>query len=360
MRLNKGIVNALVAAILFGASTPIAKNLVGEVSPVLLAGLLYAGSGLGLAIGLLFRRAAESRRHAVSFSWPNGIDWLWLFAAILFGGVVGPVLLMLGLVSTMASASALLLNLESVFTACLAWSVFRENVDRRIALGMALIVMGGLALSWTPGDFAVSPGALLIAGACLCWAIDNNLTRRVSTSDAPLIACIKGLVAGAVNTSIALLMGTAMPALSAITAAAAVGLFGYGVSLTLFVLALRDLGAARTGAYFSVAPFFGAILAIVLNRDPVTWQLAVASVLMATGVWLHITERHRHPHQHERQEHTHAHVHDEHHRHEHDFDWDGREPHTHAHVHEPLVHTHAHYPDVHHRHPHQRGRRASH
>jgi drug/metabolite transporter (DMT)-like permease len=259
---------------------------------------------------------------------------------------------MLGLKTTAASVSALLLNLEAVFTAGLAWFVFRENFDRRIASGMALIVVGGLVLSWTPGNLSVSPGTLLIAGACLCWAIDNNLTRKVSASDAMAVACIKGLIAGAVNIGVAVVIGAALPPLSAVTAAAAIGLAGYGISLTLFVLALRDLGTARTGAYFSVAPFFGAALAIVLNAEPVTWQLVVAGALMAVGVWLHVTERHAHLHFHEHQEHTHSHSHDEHHQHEHDFSWDGQEPHTHAHVHPPLVHAHPHYPDVHHRHPH--------
>jgi drug/metabolite transporter (DMT)-like permease len=217
---------------------------------------------------------------------------------------------------------------------------------------MALIVVGGLALSWNPDNIRGSSAAWLVAGACLCWAVDNNLTRKVSGSDAMVIACVKGLSAGFVNIGLALLLGAAMPSWLAISAAAALGLAGYGISLTLFVLALRDLGAARTGAYFSIAPFFGAALAIALNGEPVTWQLVVAGALMALGVWLHVSERHSHLHAHEPQEHTHAHRHDEHHRHEHDFEWDGREPHTHAHVHGPLVHSHRHYPDLHHRHPH--------
>lgn len=352
MRLSKGILSALAAAVLFGASTPLAKALVGQIPPVLLAGLLYAGSGLGLALGLLLRRVAHRRAPSTGFAWPRGPDIGWLAGAVLFGGVLGPVLLMLGLTSTAASVSALLLNLEAVFTAALAWFVFRENFDRRIAAGMALIVIGGLVLSRTPGNLTVSPGALLIAGACLCWAIDNNLTRKVSASDAMAIACIKGLIAGAVNIGVAVFMSAAIPSLSVTAAAAVVGLAGYGISLTLFVLALRDLGTARTGAYFSVAPFFGAALAILLQGEVVTWQLVFASMSMAAGVWLHITERHGHLHAHERQEHAHAHSHDAHHRHAHDFAWNGREPHTHAHIHKPLVHAHAHYPDVHHRHPH--------
>ena len=352
MRISRGILNALAAAVLFGASTPIAKILVEQMPPVLLAGLLYAGSGVGLCIGLLLRRLLRSAEAPGGFAFPRGEDLKWLAGAVLFGGVLGPVLLMLGLSSTPASASALLLNLEGVFTALLAWFVFRENFDRRIAAGMALIVGGGLVLSWTSGSMALSSGALLVVGACLCWAVDNNLTRKVSAGDATAIACVKGLIAGFVNIGVALLFGAAIPSWSAIAAAAAVGFTGYGISLTLFVLALRDLGAARTGAYFSIAPFFGAALAIVMNGEAVTVQLLIAGTLMAIGVWLHISERHAHLHAHEPQEHSHAHVHDEHHRHDHDFAWDGREPHTHVHVHAPLVHSHPHYPDLHHRHPH--------
>jgi len=345
-------VNALAAAVLFGASTPLAKALIGEIQPVLLAGLLYAGSGIGLSIVILLRHAGARTGAPSDLAWPRGPDIGCLALAILFGGVVGPVLLMLGLASTAASVSSLLLNLEGVFTACLAWFAFRENFDRRVAAGMALIVAGGFALAWAPGTLALSPGALLIAGACLCWAIDNNLTRKVSTADATLIACTKGLIAGAVNIAIAIFLGAAMPPMTVTAEAALVGLAGYGISLTLFVAALRDLGSARTSAYFSIAPFVGAALAIASSGDAVNWQLVYAGVLMAIGVWLHLTERHVHVHAHEYQQHVHAHYHDEHHRHAHDFAWDGREPHTHVHVHEPLLHAHPHYPDVHHRHPH--------
>jgi drug/metabolite transporter (DMT)-like permease len=352
MRLGKGILSALAAAVLFGASTPIAKTLVGEVPPVLLAGLLYAGSGVGLAIALVIRRVWRGSGSPAGFAWPRGQELGWLAGAILFGGVLGPVLLMWGLSSTAASVSTMLLNLEAGFTALLAWFVFRENFDRRIALGLALIVAGGLVLSWTPGEVGVSPGASLIAAACLCWAIDNNLTRKASASDAMAIACGKGLIAGAVNIGIGTLIGAAMPSPSTVSVAAIVGLGGYGISLALFVRALRELGSARTGAYFAVAPFFGAALAILLYGEPVSWPLLIAGALMAAGVWLHVSERHGHLHAHERQAHTHAHSHDEHHRHDHDFPWDGREPHTHAHVHTPMVHAHPHYPDLHHRHPH--------
>ena len=347
----KGVIVALGSAVLFGMSTPLAKILVGSVSPLMLAGLLYAGSGLGLAVILAGRRFWAPRASSITL--PRRAEWIWLAGAIFFGGVAGPVALMYGLVTSAASTASLLLNLEAVFTALLAWFLFRENFDRRILLGMFAIVAGGLLLVWTPGaQGEASPGLVLIAVACLCWAIDNNLTRKVSASDAVLVAGLKGLVAGAVNLGLALLVGQALPPPGVLGVTLAVGFLGYGVSLVLFVLALRHLGTARAGAYFSVAPFFGAGLAFLMQGDAVTLPFVAAGLLMASGVWLHLTEHHGHRHAHEPLEHAHAHSHDEHHRHAHDFAWDGREPHTHAHAHGHLVHAHVHYPDVHHRHPH--------
>jgi drug/metabolite transporter (DMT)-like permease len=346
VRISRGAGLALASATLFGVSTPLAKRLAGEVHPVLLAGLLYLGSGTGLGLFRLLRHGEGrmlSRR-----------EMPWLAGAVLFGGVVAPVLLMTGLRSTPAAAASLLLNLEGVFTAVLAWFVFHENFDRRIAGGMGLIVAGGLVLSWQPGEsLGVSLGALAVIAACLCWAIDNNLTQKVASADPVTIAAAKGLVAGFVNGAIAVAIGVAMrPAVSAVLGALLVGFVGYGLSLALFVLALRDLGTARTGAYFSVAPFVGVVVSLVLLREPVGASLIVAGVLMAAGVWLHLTERHQHQHHHEALAHDHLHVHDEHHQHEHAAGVDPRQPHTHPHVHEPLTHSHPHYPDIHHRHRH--------
>jgi len=349
--MHRGIAFALGSALLFGISTPLAKTLVGATSPLLLAGLLYAGSGLGLLAAWVVRRYASARPAGEGL--PRRGEWWWLAGGIVFGGVMAPVALMYGLVTTTASTASLLLNLEAVFTALLAWFLFRENFDSRVAVGMLAIVAGGLVLAWIPGGpEGMWMGPVLIAAACLCWALDNNLTRRISGSDPVVIAGLKGLVAGSVNLLLALSLGATLPAAGVTGAAAAVGFLGYGVSLVLFVLALRHLGTARAGAYFSVAPFFGAAVAVLLQGEAVTWQLIVAGAAMAAGVWLHLTERHGHLHAHERVEHAHAHTHDRHHRHEHDFAWDGREPHLHAHVHAPLVHAHPHYPDLHHRHPH--------
>jgi drug/metabolite transporter (DMT)-like permease len=346
--MHQGIAYALLAAALFGASTPFAKRLVSDVPPLMLAGLLYLGSGFGLSVMLGLRKLVA--RGNLDIAWPDKSDWGWLAGAILFGGFLGPVLLMYGLATSTAGNASLLLNFESVFTALIAWFVFRENFDRRIAWGMLLIVAGAVVLSWAPDAGDIARGSLLVVAACACWAIDNNLTRRVSACDAMVVAGLKGLIAGGVSLACALQLGQSVPPFATSLAAALLGLLSYGVSLTLFVLALRNLGAARTGAYFSIAPFFGAVLAIFVVHEPLTFQLAAAGVLMALGVYLHLTERHEHVHAHEATAHDHPHRHDEHHRHRHDFPWDGTEPHTHAHQHDALVHGHPHFPDIHHRH----------
>ena len=347
--MNATIGFALGAAALFGLSTPLAKLLLGSVSPVLLGGLLYLGSGIGLILARLLRDQGWQNTGLKAGEWP------WLAGAILFGGVLGPIALMVGLQHTAGSTASLLLNLEAVLTAVLAWVAFKENAGRRVVAGMLAIVAGGVILSW-PVEGTAQPalgwGAGLIVLACLCWAIDNNLTRKVSASDALFIAGSKGLVAGCVNVTLALGLGAAWPALPTTLGAMVVGLLGYGLSLVLFVLALRGLGAARTGSYFSVAPFIGALASLLWLGDTVGAGFWLASGLMALGVWLHLTERHEHEHTHEPMEHSHAHVHDEHHQHAHDFDWDGREPHLHHHKHPAMTHKHPHFPDIHHRHVH--------
>jgi drug/metabolite transporter (DMT)-like permease len=320
--------------------------------PLLLAGLLYLGSGLGLSALLALRRLRGREARDTSMRIPRN-EIAWLLGAILFGGVLGPALLMLGLTRSGAATASLLLNVEGVLTAVIAWVVFKENADRQIVLGMVAIVAGGILLSWEPGGARFSIGALFIIGACLCWAIDNNLTRKVSTNDAMLVACLKGLLAGTCNTGLAMLAQRAsLPAGTSIGLSLLVGLFGYGLSLTLFVVGLRTLGTARTGAYFSVAPLFGVVISLAIWPQwpgVLSW---LAMALMALGVWLHIRERHVHEHTHEAIEHTHRHRHDEHHQHEHDFEWHGKEPHAHLHRHEVLTHKHPHYPDIHHWHSH--------
>jgi drug/metabolite transporter (DMT)-like permease len=340
---------ALTSAVLFGASTPLAKLLLGTIDPWLLAGLLYLGSGIGLAIVHVGRRSLGIAPPEAAL---KRADLPWLGAVVLAGGIAGPVLLMLGLGTTPASSAALLLNLEGLATMAIAWTLFHENVDRRILLGAFAILAGAAILSWQGGPGGFGWGAFAIAGACLAWGIDNNLTRRLSSADPVQIAMAKGLVAGTVNLVLALWRGAALPPAGPLLGAALVGFFGYGVSLVLFVLGLRHLGTARTGAYFSTAPFVGAILGLVLFGEPLTPGLIAAAILMAIGLYLHLVEHHDHEHAHEELLHDHAHVHDEHHQHDHALGTPVGEPHAHLHRHQPMIHRHPHYPDLHHRHGH--------
>lgn len=344
-----GVPLAAASAVLFGATPPLSKLLLAEISPMLLAGILYLGAGVGLGIVAGLRGlsgATRSEEAAISRT-----DLPWLAAAILAGGIVAPVLLMSGLARTTASSGALLLNLEGLATMTIAWVVFRENVDRRLLVGAAAILAGAVVLSWTGEGLSLDVGGVLVAGACLAWGVDNNLTRKVSAADPVRITLWKGLVAGSVNVGLALSSGEAMPPLGQAALAGLLGFFAVGVSLVLFIRALRHLGSARTGAYFSLAPFIGAVLSVIVLGDAVTPRLGLAAVLMGAGLWLHLSERHAHTHAHEPLEHDHPHTHDEHHDHVHDGPVS--EPHGHPHRHAPMVHSHVHYPDLHHRHDHR-------
>jgi drug/metabolite transporter (DMT)-like permease len=346
----RGPTLALGAALLFGISAPAAKLLVGAVDAWLLAGLLYLGSGIGLGLIRLVQHARGSRLCEARLTLR---DLPWLLGAIVAGGIVGPVLLMFALAHGGAAEVALLLNLEGVFTALIAWVVFREHRNVRIVLGMVAITAGAGVLAWNPaGRLGFDWSSVLAVAACLAWALDNNLTRTISGADAVQTTALKGTAAGSVNTLIALAQGAPWPPTASVLGATAVGFLGYGLSLVLFVLALRQLGTSRTGAYFSSAPFIGALVAVLALGEPMTAALGLAGGLMAVGVWLHLTEQHDHEHLHEALEHAHAHRHDEHHQHEHPAGETLTEPHTHRHVHAPLRHRHPHYPDIHHRHGH--------
>jgi drug/metabolite transporter (DMT)-like permease len=346
------VVLALFSAGLFGISTPAAKALLGSIDPTILAGLLYCGAGLGVAILRRLTPFVVSQPAAPEVALGRK-DLPWLAGAIAAGGIVGPVLLMAGLARTEAATASLLLTLEGVATALMAWFIFHENFDRRIALGMACLVTGAIVLSWS-GQPTLSGllGPVAVVGACVAWGLDNNLTRKVSLADPLQIVELKGLIAGPVNLALGLLAGGALPDVSVSVIAGGVGFLGYGVSLALFVFALRHLGTARTGAYFSTAPFLGTIAAVVFLREPLTLQLAGAGLLMGVGVWLHLTEHHEHEHEHQPMEHSHPHVHDAHHQHAHAPGDPPGEPHTHAHGHERLRHKHPHVPDMHHQHRH--------
>lgn len=342
-----GVPMALASAALFGAAVPFSKILLGSIDPQLVAGLLYLGAGAGLGLVHMGRRAiglpaveAPLRRS----------DMPWLAAVVVLGGVLGPLLLMIGLNKIDAASGSLLLNLESVATMMIAWLVFKENVDRRLFLGAAAIVLGVIVLSYEGQSLSLNIGAVFIAGACLSWGVDNNLTRKLSASDPVLIAMAKGLAAGMVNLGIGFARGGDVPSVGLTAFAALAGFLGIGVSLVLFVLALRHLGAARTGAYYSLAPFIGALISILFLGESLTLKLVIAAILMAIGLWLHLTERHEHDHGHGDLEHEHAHIHDSHHQHAHVGPI--TEPHSHPHSHKALRHSHAHYPDLHHRHGH--------
>lgn len=347
---KSGATAALIAAMLFGLGTPLAKLLLSDVSPWLLAGLLYLGSGLGLAVVMVVGRVlgpAEQKQAMLASG-----ERIWLAAAIACGGVVAPVVLLMGLRLVPAATGSLLLNLESVLTALMAWFIFREGFDRRIALGMAAILAGAALLGWQDEmSFAGLAGPLLIAAACLGWAADNNLTRKISGADPVMVAMVKGLAAGLTNCVLALGFGAGWPDAVTVGEVGLLGFFGYGVSLVLFVVALSRIGAARTGAYFAVAPFVGGLFAVIALGEAVTPQLVGAGLLMALGVALHLTEAHEHPHDHPVMSHDHVHRHDDHHRHQHDGDVS--EPHAHRHDHGPLWHKHPHFPDLHHLHSHR-------
>lgn len=220
-------------------------------------------------------------------------------------------------------------------------------------MGMMAILAGSLMLSWSGSlEFEGYTGALLIAGACLAWGIDNNVTRQISGNDPQQITIWKGITAGACNLGIGFALGGSLPAWRFVIIALIIGWLGYGISLQLFVLALRHIGTARTGAYFGIAPFVGVMVSLLFFRDEFTWRLLPATFLMAVGVWLHLSEQHAHEHHHEAIEHEHEHTHDDHHRHDHEFQWQPDAKHSHWHQHEPLIHLHPHYPDLHHRHEH--------
>ena len=336
---------ALVAAALFGASAPVAKRLLAEVSPSLLAALLYAGAGL---VGLPFALRAWKRREAPL----RRGDVPLLAGVIAFGGVAGPLLLLYGLARTSATLAALLLNLEAVFTTALAVIVFREWIGRRGLLALVVVVAGCALSTWAAGGAtATALGPLAVAAACACWAVDNNLTQRLSLKDPLAVVAVKGLGAAPIAFLIARATHASWPRAEVVAGALALGAVSYGASLALYVRATRVLGAARTGVLFAAAPFVGAALAIPIAGEPPSLRVAGAALLIAAGVALLLTEQHGHRHRHEPLDHEHLHTHDEHHQHAHRGD-EGPAPHSHAHHHDPIEHTHPHASDAHHRHKH--------
>jgi len=346
----------LAAALLFGLSTPMAKLLLGGIPPVALAGLLYSGAFLGLAA---YRGAAGClRRWGLARGRDGGEapleprDLPWLAGAILTGGIVAPICLMLGLGRVSGSAGSLLLNFEAAATALIAVLLFKENAGRRVWIALALMTAGGVLLSWNSGEGRLeAAGPLLVLAAMAGWGLDNNLTRQISGKDPVQIAMVKGLVSGAVSLGLAFSLGRGFALRLPAVGGLAVGALGYGLSLVLFIKGLKGLGAFRTGALFSLAPFAGAAASVVVLGDRVKPGLAAAGLLMAAGVALIVREKHVHAHHHDRLVHAHAHVHSDLH-HVHAHGGAVREPHSHEHVHDEMDHVHGHWPDGDHRHGH--------
>lgn len=358
---RRGLLAGLVAAALFGASTPLAKLLLPGTGPLLLSGLFYLGAAGALSLAIALRRRLLG--DAAGGEAPLQRRDLPLLAGVLaLGGVLGPLLMLWGLSQTSGFAGALLLNLEAPATLGLALLVFGEHVGRQELIAAAVIAAGAAILGGVPGQDAAKAslqGALAIAGACFAWGLDNNLTQRLSLRDPLLIARAKTLGAGSFSLLAALALGATLPPWPQLLLALGVGALGYGASLALDVVALRELGAAREAALFATAPFAGALLSVPLLGDrPGLAQLGAAGALLF-GVWLLARARHGHTHAHAPLAHDHKHEHDEHHQHGHDGlhlsrDASGKipEPHAHPHVHVPLVHDHPHVSDAHHRHEH--------
>ncbi len=346
------MLQALAAALLFGASAPIAKVLLGEVEPVSLAALLYLGSGVGLLLfkGIL-RLDAESDSLEAQL---NKSDLGWLMGAVLAGGVVAPIVLMFSLRHTPAATASLLLNFEGVATTLIAALVFKEAIGRRAWWAILSVTVASVLLSWDwNGQWAISIGALGVLAACGLWGIDNNLTRNISAKDPLTIVTVKGLGAGLFSMALALILGNPFPQPTVALGAMTVGSLSYGLSVVLFVRAMRSLGAARTSALFGTSPLTGVALSCLLFREPPTAMFVAALLLMAAGAILILNEHHEHLHMHEAIEHDHCHHHiDAHHMHEIVQDLPAQQFHSHWHRHHQVEHAHAHMPDIHHRHSH--------
>jgi drug/metabolite transporter (DMT)-like permease len=345
---KKPFVYIVISAALFGLSSPIAKLLLKDISPVALAGMLYLGSFLGL---LFYSILTSGNKQQIKTERLERKDIPWLAGAILAGAVIAPISQMLGLSLVSGFSVSLLLNLEGLATCLIAILFFHENSGKRFWLAMACMTIAGVLLSWNPENSRFNiAGPLLILLAVVCWGLDNNFTRQISDKNPVQIAWIKGLAGGIISLSVALILGSRIHLDITIIFALLLGAFSYGVSLVLFIKALKGLGSSRTGAFFSLGPFIGALASVLILREWIGWVMFPAFLLMAGGVWLVIGERHDHDHLHEAVTHTHLHRHDDlHHLHEHP---EQVREHVHEHSHEETSHCHAHWPDIQHRHVH--------
>ena len=344
------MIQALLAALLFGASAPLAKLLLGEVKPIPLASFLYLGSG----IGLLGIRAYQHlvRKSSTSEAQVRKSDFFWLVGAILAGGVAAPIMLLFSLQTTPAATASLLLNFEGVATTLMAALAFRESIGWRAGWAIAFITLSSIFLSYNfNASWGFSLGALGIIAACIFWGLDNNFTRNISAKDPVMIVIIKGLGAGSFSLGLALILGNQLPAIGVILKAMLLGCLSYGVSVVLFIRAMRGLGAARTSTLFSTAPLVGVVLSFLIFREFPGAMFLIALPLMVIGTLFLLTEKHEHFHFHEMAVHDHAHVHDDGH-HDHIHEGEATQEHSHVHQHNELAHTHPHMPDLHHRHGH--------
>ncbi|MBI5177869.1 MAG: EamA family transporter [Nitrospinae bacterium] len=346
--MNTGAVYSLLSAALFGVSPVLAKLWIGDMSPLLLAGLLYLGSGAALHFVLLAKKQsllaelkALSKNHRFK-----------LLGSIVSGGILAPLCLAYGIKYGSAFEVSLLLNLETVATTLIAWLVFREHVGARAGVGMVLLVLGGIVISTAPQNgFSFSPAGLFLLGTCVFWGLDNSLTRDLDEITPSALGSVKGWAAGLFNTALAFVLGQSSAGLWQAAGMLGIGAVSYGVSLVLFVNALRLIGTSRTGMYFAVGPFFGMAFSVLLLGDRPALHQWGAALIMAVGLWTITRERHAHSHTHELFLHRHRHSFDEHHQHLH-AGTEGPEPHDHMHTHEPMTHSHSHWPDIHHRHIH--------
>lgn len=347
MKVSTGPLAALLSAALFGLSPVFCKLLIGEMSPALLAGLLYLGSGLGLSAFIAWRRPAAFRELARLTPLHRGK----LLGAVLAGGVAAPLCLTYGIKYGTAAEVSLLLNLETVATTLIAWLIFKEQVGKQVWIGKLLMLLAAMLVLLRPdGHVSFSRSGLLVLLACLFWGIDNNLTRDVDELPATVLAAVKGYGAGLFVLLLALLFTSGSATLLQVGGALLIGALSYGVSLVLFVEALRRIGAARTSTFFVIGPFIGTGFAVLLLGEHLPTASLLAAGLMLAGVACLYREQHGHLHEHPATAHAHQHDHDEHHAHEHVPE--DAQPADHYHEHEPLTHLHAHWPDIEHRHPH--------
>lgn len=339
---------AILAAALFGMSAPFSKLLLQELSPYLMSSLLYLGAGLGMLLVYILRFRFQKEHKEAKLS----REELPYVVMMILLDIAAPIFLMLGLLSTTSSTASLLNNFEIVATSIIALIVFREAIGKRLWLSICLITMSSVILSVTDiGNLSFSLGSVLVLLACLCWGLENNCTRKLSIKDPMQIVIIKGIFSGLGALLIAYFSRTITINLPYILMALLLGFFAYGMSIFFYVSAQRHLGAARTSTYYAVAPFIGVGISLLVFKEPITPSFITASIVMLTGTYFAVVEKHEHIHTHEFLQHEHRHSHEDgHHNHTHP-DCTHKE-HTHVHIHENLEHVHRHKPDIHHAHQH--------